>query len=313
MQFGRAHAAAVHDALASYRQLWGAFGVSVDDARAVGCAVLEPVRDFAPRLSDEMYGIADGSGLPLEDVGALNARTELLALSGHRAEECTTCVHLPRDGSPRTVQTWDWHEEQVDAWFVWSLHHPDGTTVHTLTEYGIVGKIGVSSRGVSVNFNALGHRGDTGMGGVPVHVVARRVLDEAGSVEHAVAVAAEARVTASSSLTVTGRSDASWYDEWSTVVIELHPGGPTVVPAAAASARNPQYVVHTNHFLGLARTEQVHRSGSTTYERQALLTEETAARRPGDRAGLVRLLADHRLGPRGLCAHPVPGAPPGER
>jgi isopenicillin-N N-acyltransferase-like protein len=303
-ELGRANAVAVRETLDSYRGLWAVFGVGAQDVRAVGAAVLTPVRAFAPHLWEEMAGLAAGSGLSLDEVGALNARTELLALGGWGPSECTTSLFLPADGgSAHTVQTWDWHDAQAGHWFVWSLRHPDGTAVHTLTEYGIVGKIGVSSRGLSVHFNALRHRDDTGTGGVPVHVVARRILDEAGTVEQAVAIAAQAQVTASSSVTVTGRSG----DSWATAMVELHPGGPTVVTGAG------EYAAHTNHFLGLPEREQVHRPGTTTHQRLAHVSAESAARRPRDRDAMVRVLADHTLGPRGVCAHVEPETPPGER
>ncbi len=59
------------------------------------------------------------------------------------------------------------------------IEHPDGQVVRTLTEYGIVGKLGVSRRGLGLLLNILHHEGDGRGIGVPVHVVARRVLDEA--------------------------------------------------------------------------------------------------------------------------------------
>lgn len=304
-ELGHRHAAAVHASLASYLPLWAAYGVNEHDADEVGEAVLEPVRTFAPGLFEEMRGIADGAGLSLREVAALNARTELLARGSWPAEECTTYVWLPPDGSPpQTMQTWDWHESQADTWFVWSLPQADGAVVHSLTEYGIVGKIGVSSRDLSVHFNALGHRDDTGDGGVPVHVVARRILDEAHSVSDAVQIAGEAKVSASSAVTVTGRSDEG---SWSTAMLELHPGGPTVIQGEG------EYAVHTNHFLNLPDSDQVHRPGSTTRDRLNRVKDRVAARRPSDRAAMAALLADHEFGARSVCAHPAPDAALGEQ
>jgi hypothetical protein len=45
-----------------------------------------------------------------------------------------------------------------------------------MTEAGIVGKVGVSSAGVAVLLNILGHRDDGPPIGVPVHVLTRSVL-----------------------------------------------------------------------------------------------------------------------------------------
>ena len=181
--------------LAAYRELWTAYRVGADEVRDVGTAVLDPIDAYAPHLRAEMAGIAAGAGLAEWEVGALNARSELLALGDQRLlaagllpgeglSECSTLVRLDaraapgRSAGPISAQTWDWHTPLADHWFCWSLRLPGGRVVHTLTEYGIVGKIGVaagaasSAGAVSVHFNALRHRADTGTGGVPVHVVA---------------------------------------------------------------------------------------------------------------------------------------------
>ncbi len=308
-ELGVACAEQVRATLGRYRELWGVFGVTEGDVRRVGTAVLDPIRAYAPGLSEEMRGIAAGTGLAHWEVGALNARTELLALGQGLMEECTTGVLVPDDAPPMTVQTWDWYDSLVDSWFVWTLPRPDGGSVHTLTEYGIVGKIGVSSAGVSVHFNALRHRRDRGDGGVPVHVAARRVLDEAESVDEAVRIAAAAEVSASSSVTVTGpRGDGNG---WDAVSIELHPGGPAVVSRAPDAVS----LVHTNHFVAaeVDEDDQVRRPLSTTHERFDLATTSLLDGSPADRDALAGALANHELGPHGTCAHPLPGAPLDER
>ena len=308
-ELGVACAEQVRATLGRYRELWAFFGVTEGDIRRVGTAVLDPIRAYAPGLSEEMRGIAAGAGLAQWEVGALNARTELLALGHGLMEECTTCVLVADDSPPLTVQTWDWYDSLVDSWFVWTLPRPDGGSLNTLTEYGIVGKIGVSSAGVSVHFNALRHRRDRGDGGVPVHVVARRVLEEAESVDEAVQIAGAAEVSASSSVTVTGPSGEG--DGWDVVSIELHPGGPAVVSRAPDAVS----LVHTNHFVAaeVGEDDQVRRPLSTTYERFDLATASLTTRPPADRDALAGALATHELGPHGTCAHSLPGAPLDER
>lgn len=310
-ELGATCAEQVRATLGRYRELWGVFGVAEDDVRRVGTAVLDPIRGYAPDLSEEIRGIAAGAGLAHWEIGALNARTELLALGQGLMEECTTGVLVPDDSPPLTVQTWDWYDNLVDSWFVWTLPRSGGGSVHTLTEYGIVGKIGVSSAGVSVHFNALRHRRDRGDGGVPVHVVARRVLDEAESVDEAVRIAAAAEVSASSSVTVTGPRGDGNGEGWDTLSIELHPGGPAVVSRALGAMS----LVHTNHFVAaeVDEADQVRRPLSTTYERFDLATTSLTNGRPPNRDDLAAALASHELGPHGTCAHPLPGAPLDER
>ena len=141
-------------------------------------------------------------------------------------------------GRQSPLQTWDWHDEFADSWLVWTIEHPDGHTVQTLTEYGILGKIGVSSAGLGLNLNILHHGHDGGPIQVPVHVLARSVLDSARDIGQALALIGGTPVSASSALTLTAL-DAG---EPIALTAEVFPGGPRYVLAAAgrpAAAHQP--------------------------------------------------------------------------
>jgi hypothetical protein len=75
----------------------------------------------------------------------------------------------PARPSPLAVQTWDWYEQFADGWLVWSIEVADGTYFHTLTEYGVLAKIGVNASGVGLHFNILHHAADGGPGAVCCH------------------------------------------------------------------------------------------------------------------------------------------------
>ena len=105
------------------------------------------------------------------------------------------------------MQTWDWYDAMSDGWFTWTIPHPDGRVVQTVTEFGMLAKIGVNDRGVGVMLNMLHHRNDAGAVaggeiGHPVHLLSRAILDDAASVDEAVAIASAPRTSASTSLTV---------------------------------------------------------------------------------------------------------------
>ena len=90
---------------------------------------------------------------------------------------------------------------------------------------------------------------DGGAPGVPVHVVARRILDEAATVAEATAIARSATVSASTVLTI-----AAWDGERASArCLELSPAGVGVLEPDAAGV-----LAHTNHFLDpvLARGER---------------------------------------------------------
>jgi isopenicillin-N N-acyltransferase like protein len=323
--FGAAHAAQVARTCARYEELFrdaaaGAGGqvVSEPDLDALGDEALAAIGACAPALAQEIEGIARGAGLPPRAVAAINARTEILARLGAAARgECSTVVALGEDdGPPVSVQTWDWHDLFADGWLLWTIEHPDGRAVHTVTEHGIVGKIGVNDRGVGLHVNILHHRDDGGPIGAPVHVLARAVLDGAGDVAEAATLLGAARTSASSVLTLVGAQPGEGGGK-SALCAELHPGGPRfVLPERDGT------LLHTNHFLDphAAAGDRERNSGPDSWVRLDVLRRGLHAarrRRGGDatftRDELLALLRSHVGGAGALCCHPAPGAPLGDR
>jgi isopenicillin-N N-acyltransferase like protein len=309
--FGDAQRDRIHLVSGVYGRLFSTVaGLDEAAVRELGDQALEQTASWAPELLEEMEGIADGSGLDLSLVGALNARTELLAAAG-AAGECSTVAVLgsaTRDGKPVSVQTWDWHEELADGWLVWEISHPDGRTVRTLTEAGIVGKVGVSGAGVGVHLNILGHEHDGPPVGVPVHVACRRVLDEADGAVAALTLLAGAAVSASSAVTVV--TDDS--EGGVACTIELSPAGPGFVTPDARGV-----LVHTNHFIadpGRGGDRMVREAPDT------VLRLDHAVRRMArlhegeiDADAVLETMASHRGGAGAICCHPAPGAAFGDR
>lgn len=302
---GRAHGDRIHGALATYEQLFAGCGLPTPEVAALGDQALERIGELDPDLRDEIEGIAAGSGADLAMLGALNARTEVLA--GH---ECTTVACLgdvTRDGGALGAQTWDWHRELASAAIVWTIDHPDGRRVQTLTEAGIVGKIGVSGTGVAVLLNILGHRDDGPPIGTPVHALARHVLDRAAGAVEALQLLAAAKVSASSSVTVVA-DDA---DGGVVCSVELWPGGPGFVTPNAEGR-----LVHTNHFLThpAAEGDTMVRLGPDSVLRHDLAGRRLARLEAGsiDGAALREVLTSHRGGSGAICAHPPEDAVLGE-
>ena len=77
-QHGVAAKSRVQRSIATYSRLFAYCGISWVDAQRKGSAYREVIGDFAPELLMEIEGIAQGSGRHLNEILALNARTELL-------------------------------------------------------------------------------------------------------------------------------------------------------------------------------------------------------------------------------------------
>lgn len=133
---------------------------------AVGIA--DTVRTFSPTIAAEIEAIGQGAGVDPAWIYVLNARSELMASAG---DGCTA-VYVP--GAGLLGQTWDWIDALEPLLFVARATQPDGTRLATLTEPGIVAKIGSNDAGLGVCLNFLyapgRHRG------VPVHVLLRALL-----------------------------------------------------------------------------------------------------------------------------------------
>jgi isopenicillin-N N-acyltransferase like protein len=234
---GATFAPSIAESVAAYRAHFRDLGIEDATVAEVAEGSWEALASWAPHLADEMAALAEGAGLPILDAAALNARTEVLA-TAPPAEECSTIVRVPGPGAgaPVAFQTWDWSADLAPEGALWSYRTDAGRRVRTFTELGMLAKIGLNDAGLSLNFNILHHASDTGNGGVPVHAVARRILDEATSLADAITLATTATVSASTVLTVLAGDQAA--------CLELSPAGVGIVRPSPDG-----WLVHTNHFL----------------------------------------------------------------
>lgn len=294
-EFGAAWRPEIEGCLAGYAALFRAFGATDVHVETWGRQALDEIAGWAPTLAAEITGLAGGAGVEPWQVAALNARTEILAaLRAAGPGECSTAVVLPAEGGPpRTIQTWDWRDAFSDVPVVWSYEPRPRHAVRTFTEFGVLAKIGVNGAGLGVHLNILRHASDHGEIGVPVHVVARRILDEAADVETATDIARSARTSASTVLTVTGFDG----EHGEVRGLELCPAGLRVV-----SAGTDGVYLHTNHFLHpeLASGDRQDAEPPTTFERLEHLSAQ---------AGEIVAAVDVTKRAHALLSHREDGAP----
>ena len=306
-EFGSRHASEIARTVDAYRWLFeirrAEFGGPPTDVDGLARRALERIEEYSPDLAQEIRGIAGGAGVPVTDLGALNARTEILAVIDRTAgfpgpDECSAVVSLGDEHTePAAVQTWDWYADMADNWLEWTIPLPEGRRVVTVTEYGIVGKIGVNSAGVGLLFTMMHHRDDGADIGVPVHAIARRILEVADSVDAGMALAADGRTSASTSLTLVGARRAGKR----ATTAELWPGGPGFVEPTPEGL-----LVHTNHFLSdPARAGDVspYTTSDTRVRYAALRRRLDPYRGRADTAQILAAMNDHE---GGVCCHPDP-------
>jgi len=149
-----------------YREL---FGCGEEELAQRAVIFERLIEAYAPQQAREIRGIAAGSGLPEAHIFAINARSELVPIE---AAECTV---LSAPQANLLGQTWDWCRQMEDLVTLLSITLESGHRILTITEPGIVGKIGLSSAGIGVCLNfLLAPRSEDG---VPVHTMLREVLE----------------------------------------------------------------------------------------------------------------------------------------
>ncbi len=290
----------IRDAVDGYLEFFGIRGLPEDRVRGIAESCFATLEAWAPNLAAELAATAEAAGVPLWRLAALNARTEVLAVIPPDTEgECSTAVFAPPgDAAPETIQTWDWHAHLCRTGLVFS-YAPDAPhgreravgRVTMFTELGVLGKIGVNDAGIGVHFNILHHESDRGVGGAPGHATARRVLDEATSVDEAEAIIASAPASASTVLTVVARADRPHR----AACFEISPERVSVVRPDADG-----WLIHTNNFVAESQLPgEATRDESTTYARLAHLAEQ--------RAGMPRLPIEQRAA--AMCGEPGALAP----
>jgi isopenicillin-N N-acyltransferase-like protein len=258
-------------------------GWDADDVLRFGERVLRRVAGWRPALVDELAGFAQGCGRPVELVAALNARTEVVAGS-----ECSTIARTAGGDAPWVAQNWDWYLDAPGRCVLWSCA-TEGGRLLTMTEAGLLAKVGINSQGLAVSLNILTHAGDGGPVGVPVHLLLRELLATCATVDDAAALVAEAEMSASSAITVVDAQGGG-------ATFELSPDGPARLDPDADGR-----LYHTNIFLdeGLARSE----ANLDFYDGSQARLDAIREARPETLDEARVALCGHASSPQTVCRH----------
>ncbi|WP_313810670.1 C45 family peptidase [Glutamicibacter sp.] len=288
-----------------YLKHFASLNIPADTVRGIALHSQQELKKWDEPLALELEAQAAELDIELWRLAALNARTEVLAAAPPSKEgECSTAVFVPAQGAPATFQTWDWHPHLAADGLLHELVCRDGRSVKLFTEFGINGKIGVNSHGLGVHFNILAHAQDNTSGGVPVHSIARSVLERASSIDQAVELTEGVTVSASTVLTVIQGGEHP-----EVASIEFSPSGRRIVNRTISG-----WALHTNHFLDAQLfAGDVMPADSTTAERYAYLDERTAGAEPGSTQEVIDILASPEGQAPVLCMAPEAGKPATEQ
>ncbi len=177
--------------------LWtGGQRATLDEVLRLGQACLVAHKRYCPELMAEMQGMADATGLGLNELVIMNGFTDFVdvvanpaVLGDHRRDGvvtgaasadgggCTAFIVAPTaaaDGHGYLGQTWDMHSTATPYVLMLDIRPDDGPALMTFTITGCVGMIGMNEHGVAVGINNL--LGADGRIGVHWVYVVRKML-----------------------------------------------------------------------------------------------------------------------------------------
>lgn len=194
-QRGRQHGAAVPERIVRsaslYRRQLARHSVCTERQNALALGMLPAIERFDPDYLEEMQGIADGAGVPVEDVILINCRTELLfghgelsAICRELDDRCTSLAVLPvnaESGRLMHAHSSDWREECLDTGIVLRIRRggsQDEPDLLMFTGAGSLARHGFNSAGVSLTGSFLGSDRDyRQMANVPLVLMRRKMLE----------------------------------------------------------------------------------------------------------------------------------------
>jgi isopenicillin-N N-acyltransferase-like protein len=257
------------------------------------------IKAFDPDLLEEIRGIAEGAKADMEEILALNVRTELMYADKLATGECTALAAMPEataSGAMLLGQNWDWNPQLMDSTVILEIEQESKPGVVTVTEAGIVGKIGLNSAGLGACLNIL--KSPLGQVGVPIHVLMRGILNSERFGDAIFKIASMNRGSTNNCL-IAHRDGAIMDFEMAPEVMDfLYP--------------TDGVLVHTNHFTS-ERLKPL--DANLSQFPDSLLRYGRAKQKFTARSGKIstadfkEIFRDHLNHPDAICRHPDPRDP----
>jgi isopenicillin-N N-acyltransferase like protein len=306
VQLGQQSADRIRNSIAMYTEAFDHYtGLSWNEVRERALAYRPAIDAYDEEMIPEMEGTAEGAGLELEDILALNTRTEIMY--GHQEHVLAECTAFgarrsaTANGNVLMAQNWDWLPAAADSCILLEVDPDDRPSFVTFVEAGLLAKMGFNDHGVGMVTNLLLTEEDRGDPGVPFHAVLRRIL-MSPSFDDAVAAVTDAQRASSGNYLIASV-------DGDLVNLEARPGGVHAIEPESDT------VHHANSFCGPIGShddrglEALPDSPARTARMGARLE---AAHGRLDLETISDLLQDHEGGPSSICRHVPDGAHPVE-
>ena len=266
--------------------------VTSEQAARIAHDSVSRARDYAPHMVEELEGVAESSGVSLQDLMLLQVRNQLHAANRSGCTSFAVAPEANAAGASIAAQNWD-NDPAWDPFTVVLTRRPDNAPdFMSVTQAGLVAYIGLNDRGIGCCLNTL--PAPSRAEGVP-HYFTLRGIYEAESLDGAVhAVDRAERAIPASIMMTTPQGPAN---------LEVTLDGVRVLTDDDGDG----VITHTNHCLHpdlLAINDdfpELIESRPRKARVDRLLTE---AGRPVTIEAMKAVLADHDRHPRSICRHP---------
>lgn len=266
------------------------------------------IEGFRPEHTEEMRGIASGSGSSFEDIVLINARTEVIAKARKLASqavidpaegECTALVVMPERSASASMihaHNWDWEPDAKDSTIILRVRYEGETpfTLITLVEAGGLARHGFNSAGIALTGNYISCDRDYTQSGVPLSSIRRAALEQQYVALSMQLLAATPKACSSNMIV----SQDGWVIDFECAPDESF----IVMPENGL-------LTHSNHFMSPVALSKIRDAGlrnavDTFYRawRVRQLSEECGA--PISVTDVRRILADTWATPYSVCRPP---------
>lgn len=262
----------------------------------IACRYIPIIEKWAPKVLEEMHGMAEGSGLAFDQILAMTTAYEKSFARDQVSDKCTSFLAAPKatkEGKTIVGQTNDecfteWLP-QLDA----VIHHKEGDEEAIIyTHPGVPAYMGINNYGLSVLWTYIDN-GITGTG-VPTNVIIRQLLG-CRNVDEAIHYLQEIPHDIPNQF---GLADK----EGNIVSAECFPN-------KVYTMRSNEYLIHANHNV-IAVQEEERTCSQTTWDRYQVMEQQVKENLGNIDVDLAKqFLKSHERFPHSICCHPFPEKP----
>lgn len=263
--------------------------VSRTSAAEVVAAALKSAEQYAPDMLEEIRGMAEGAGLPVEEIMLLQVRNQLQPDADSGCTSLALADERQDRGCRLVAQNWD-NDPALQPFTVVLTRRPTGKpALMNVTQAGLIAYIGLNDAGIGVCLNTL--PAPARRFGVP-HYFTVRGIYEAASLEAAVhAVERASRAIPANIMLATPQGPA----DLEVTLERVH-----VLRGDAAGRLS-----HANHCRHpeLASINEQHAELIQSHQRQRRVDQLLASSHVLSVEDVKGLLRDHDGHPRSICRH----------